>query len=175
MNLFYSILVGIAVIIAIAFTALVLITGKGDAMSGGSGVRTTFKGMASFDDIMSKWTLYIGVAFMALVLIIDVVGKRLDAAPASLSTGEAGANIERNVQITPPPANLPATPPIAGNPSPAGGTPPPPATNSGATNPGATNPEAANPEAANPPMNSAPATTVPSVVPTPAPGTSGGR
>jgi len=58
---------------AVLFTLLVLITGKGDAMSGGGSVRTTFKGKASFDDIMSKWTLGFGVALMGLVLAVDVL------------------------------------------------------------------------------------------------------
>lgn len=72
----YNIVLVLGVIAAIVFSALVFLTGKGDAMSGGSGVRTSFKGKASFDDIMSRWTLYIGMAFMALVLIIDVLGNR---------------------------------------------------------------------------------------------------
>lgn len=168
MTTFYSILVAIAVVIAIAFTALVLITGKGDAMSGGSGVRTTFKGMASFDDIMSRWTLYIGVAFMALVLVIDVVGKRLDAAPSLPASGSpSGAQIERNVQITPPPAPAAGTQAAPPGAAPTQGTTPP--VSAGST------PPPSNPEAVNPPMNSAPATTVPSVVPTPAPATTGNR
>ncbi len=147
MNAFYSVLVGLAVIIAIAFSLLVLITGKGDAMGGGGSVRTTFKGKASFDDIMSKWTLYIGVAFMALVLVIDVVAKRLDSASAARPASDTPA-IERNVRITPPPAaNVPPTNAPASNPPAAIPAPP------------------TNPPGANLPLNSAPATTVPSTVP----------
>lgn len=44
-------------------------------MSGGGGVRTSFKGKASFDDIMSKVTLITGISFMALMLILDVIGN----------------------------------------------------------------------------------------------------
>jgi preprotein translocase subunit SecG len=51
----------------------VLITGKGDAMSGGSGVRTTFKGKANFDDFMSRWTLILGVALFGFVLAVDIL------------------------------------------------------------------------------------------------------
>ncbi len=75
MVLFTSILTGVGIVIAIMFTLLVFVTGKGDAMSGGGGVRTSFKGKASFDDIMSKVTLYTGISFMALMLILDVLGN----------------------------------------------------------------------------------------------------
>ena len=63
----------LAILVAVLFAGLVFITGKGDAMSGGSSVRTSFKGKQSFDDIMSKWTLGFGVSFMALMLIINIV------------------------------------------------------------------------------------------------------
>ena len=57
---------------------LVYFTGKGDAMSGSGGVRTTFKGKASFEDTMSRATLFLGIGFMALMLIIDAIGNRID-------------------------------------------------------------------------------------------------
>ena len=63
-------------LVAIVFALLVLVTGKGDAMSGGGSVRTSFKGKASFDDIISKWTLYMGVSFMGLVLLYTVISNR---------------------------------------------------------------------------------------------------
>ncbi|MFZ4507633.1 MAG: preprotein translocase subunit SecG [Fimbriimonas sp.] len=72
----YNIALVVGVIIAVVFSALVFLTGKGDAMSGGGSVRTSFKGKASFDDIMSKWTLILGISFMAIVLLIDVLGNR---------------------------------------------------------------------------------------------------
>jgi preprotein translocase subunit SecG len=68
----------IAIIVAIVFAALVLITGKGDAMSGGGSVRTSFKGKASFDDYMSKLTLILGASFFVLMLLIDGVGTRMN-------------------------------------------------------------------------------------------------
>ena len=71
----YNLALVIGILIAILFSGLVLITGKGDAMSGGGGIRTTYKGKASFDDQMSKWSLILGVAFMASMLIIDVLGR----------------------------------------------------------------------------------------------------
>jgi len=46
-------------------------------MSGGGSVRTTFKGKASFDDQISKATLYLGIAFLALMVIIDALGNRM--------------------------------------------------------------------------------------------------
>ena len=67
----------IAVLVAALFGALVLVTGKGDAMSGGSSVRTTFKGKASFEDHMSRWTLILGVSFLALMVLIDAIGNRM--------------------------------------------------------------------------------------------------
>lgn len=81
MLILYDVLIALGLIIALMFSVLVLLTGKGDAMSGGGGVRTTFKGKASFDDIMSRWTLGLGISFMALMLIIDVVSTRLPATP----------------------------------------------------------------------------------------------
>lgn len=78
MNTIYDILLVLALIAAILFSGLVLITGKGDAMSGGSsGVRTSFKGKANFDDIMSQWTLGFGIAFMALTFVVDVLSSRM--------------------------------------------------------------------------------------------------
>jgi preprotein translocase subunit SecG len=74
-HIFYSAVLYLGLVISAIFTALVLITGKGDAMSGGGSVRTTFKGKASFDDIMSKWTLYTGITLMGLVLLTDVLVK----------------------------------------------------------------------------------------------------
>jgi preprotein translocase subunit SecG len=67
----------IGLLVGVVFSLLVFFTGKGDAMSGGGAVRTTFKGKASFDDVMSKWTLYLGIGFMALMLIVDVMGNQL--------------------------------------------------------------------------------------------------
>lgn len=72
----YNVLMGLAILVAILFVLMVLITGKGDAMSGGGSIRTTFKGKASFDDQMARATLILGVSFMALMLIIDVVSKQ---------------------------------------------------------------------------------------------------
>ena len=71
----YNIALGLGIIVAIVFSLLVLVTGKGDAMSGGGSVRTSFKGKASFDDQMSRWTLILGVGFMVLMVVIDVLSK----------------------------------------------------------------------------------------------------
>jgi protein translocase SecG subunit len=77
LEILYYVLIAIGLLVALLFSALVLLTGKGDAMSGGGGVRTTFKGKASFDDIMSRWTLVLGISFMAIMLVIDIVGNRI--------------------------------------------------------------------------------------------------
>lgn len=68
-------LIVVGLVIAVLFSALVLLTGKGDAMSGGGGVRTTYKGKASFDDQISKVTLGLFVAFMAVTIIIDIAAR----------------------------------------------------------------------------------------------------
>ena len=77
MLILYDVLIGLGLVVAVMFSLLVFLTGKGDAMSGGGGVRTTFKGKASFDDIMSRWTLGLGISFMALMLFIDMLGTHL--------------------------------------------------------------------------------------------------
>lgn len=72
----YNILLVLGIIVAIAFAGLVFLTGKGDAMSGGSSsVRTSFKGKASFDDQISKVTFYLGGGFMLLMLVLDYLGS----------------------------------------------------------------------------------------------------
>jgi protein translocase SecG subunit len=76
-QLLYNILMIVGIIIAVVFALLVFVTGKGDAMGGGGGVRTSFKGKANFDDFVSRLTLYLGVGFMAVMLVIDVLGNNL--------------------------------------------------------------------------------------------------
>lgn len=74
MQALYYALTVLAAIVAVLFSLLIFFTGKGDAMSGGStAVRTSFKGKASFDDQISKLTMILGGAFMALMLILDVL------------------------------------------------------------------------------------------------------
>jgi preprotein translocase subunit SecG len=74
---FYVFLIVLGMVVAVVFSALVFLTGKGDAMSGGGGgVRTTFKGKASFDDVMSKITLWLGIGFMGLMLLLAIIGHQ---------------------------------------------------------------------------------------------------
>jgi len=75
LQIFYQILLAIGLLVAVGFSFLVFATGKGDAMGGGSNVRTTFKGKASFDDLISRMTLYLGISFMALMLLLDYVSN----------------------------------------------------------------------------------------------------
>lgn len=75
-QLIYNILLVIGLVVAVLFSGLVFITGKGDAMSGGAGVRTTFKGKASFDDYMSRLILISGLLFMGIMLAMDVIAQR---------------------------------------------------------------------------------------------------
>jgi preprotein translocase subunit SecG len=77
LNALYIGLIVIGVIVAVLFSALVLLTGKGDAMSGGGSVRTTFKGKASFDDHMSRATLILGISFLTLMVVIDALSNRM--------------------------------------------------------------------------------------------------
>lgn len=77
MSTLYNILLGLGLFVALVFGLLVLLTGKGDAMSGGSSVRTTFKGKASFDDYMTRLLLSLGVSFMVILLALDVVGNKI--------------------------------------------------------------------------------------------------
>lgn len=78
MQIFDHILTVIAIIVALVFVFVVFITGKGDAMSGGgSGVRTSFKGKASFDDIMSRLILGFGIGFMVLMIVLNLLGNEL--------------------------------------------------------------------------------------------------
>lgn len=82
MNVVYSVLLGLGLLVAVVFALLVFLTGKGDAMSGGGGtVRTTFKGKASFDDFVSRLTLVLGASFMALMLAIDVIANIVGKKP----------------------------------------------------------------------------------------------
>jgi preprotein translocase subunit SecG len=47
-------------------------------MSGGaSGVRTTFKGKASFEDKMYNLILYLGAGFMVLMIALDFLSERI--------------------------------------------------------------------------------------------------
>ena len=127
MELFAKLVLGLALIVAIVFALLVLVTGKGDAMSGGGSVRTTFKGKASFDDIISKWTLYMGVSFMGLVLLYTVVANRV---------GEAGQSFAPSASTSSAPSAPSANQPSESTNSPAANAPAPTApTNTGATKP----------------------------------------
>lgn len=92
MQVAYNILLFLAMIVAIVFGLLVLITGKGDAMSGGGSVRTTFKGKASFDDFMSRLTLILGAAFFALMLLIDGVSNRMNLINTTTKTAAPISN-----------------------------------------------------------------------------------
>jgi preprotein translocase subunit SecG len=77
LNAAYIAITVIGVLVAALFSALVLLTGKGDAMSGGSSVRTTFKGKASFDDYISQATLILGISFLVLMVILDTISNRM--------------------------------------------------------------------------------------------------
>ncbi len=75
MKVAYFILLTIGVIAAIVFSFIVLMTGKGDAMSGGgSGIRTTFKGRQTIEDKIGRMTLILGGSFMLIMLILDWLG-----------------------------------------------------------------------------------------------------
>jgi preprotein translocase subunit SecG len=78
METVYNVLLALAGLVAVLFSVLVFFTGKGDAMSGGGGsVRTSFKGKASFDDQISKVTLYLGLGFLGLMIVLDGIAHRI--------------------------------------------------------------------------------------------------
>ncbi len=77
MQTFYNVMLVIGVIVAVVFAVLVFFTGKGDAMSGGSGVRTTFHGKANFDDFVSRLSFILGISFMAVMLLLDMLANRM--------------------------------------------------------------------------------------------------
>ncbi len=116
MSILSNVVLFLAIFVAIVFSLLVLLTGKGDAMSGGGSVRTSYKGKATFDDIMSKATLILGVSFMALVLIYSVVSKRVIADEGKIRPSGA---VSRELPVT---NNAPAVSnnaPVASNNAPA--------------------------------------------------------
>jgi preprotein translocase subunit SecG len=107
-----NIVLFLALASAVVFSLLVLLTGKGDAMSGGGSVRTSYKGKATFDDIMSKSALILGVSFMALVLLYSVLSKRvLEANMKTVSTPVTNKQPEANAPANnaPAPSNTPPT------------------------------------------------------------------
>lgn len=77
MDVAFTILFYFSLVVALVFAALIFLTSKGDAMSGGSNVRTTFKGKAGFDDFVSKLVIGLGAGFMALMIVLDVLSSRV--------------------------------------------------------------------------------------------------
>lgn len=73
----YNVLLGISLVVAVVFSLLIIVTGKGDAMGGASGVRTSYKGKASFEDQLSRVTLYLGIGWMALMLIVNIASNKI--------------------------------------------------------------------------------------------------
>jgi preprotein translocase subunit SecG len=143
---------------AVVFSLLVLLTGKGDAMSGGGSVRTSYKGKATFDDIMSKAALYLGVSFMALVLVYSVISKRvleaeMKVVPGQVSTKQPETKTPVVSNNTPAVSN---NAPVVSNNAPAVSNNAPAATNTPA--PANNTPAAANtPAPSTPAANNAPA------------------
>lgn len=78
MEVAYKVISGVAVAFAVLFILLVFITGKGDAMSGGtSSIRTTYKGKASFEDKIFSITMYLGAGFLVLMIVLDLLASRI--------------------------------------------------------------------------------------------------
>lgn len=72
LNVVFQVVLFLSILLALVLVAVIFITGKGDAMSGGGGgVRTNFKGKASFDDRISQYVLYMGVGFMGMMILCD--------------------------------------------------------------------------------------------------------
>lgn len=77
MEIAYKIFIGLGALVAFLFAMLVIVTGKGDAMSGGGTVRTTFRGKASFDDFLSKLILGLGIGFFAIMIVLDYLSNKM--------------------------------------------------------------------------------------------------
>lgn len=75
-SVIYNVILGVAVFMAITFTLLILVTSKGDAMSGGGQIRTTFKGRATVEDQIAKLTLGLAGGFIVLMLTLDFIASR---------------------------------------------------------------------------------------------------
>jgi preprotein translocase subunit SecG len=73
----YNFLLGLSILIAVVFIVLILVTSKGDAMSGGGAVRTTFKGRATVDDQIAKLNMYLAGAFLVSMIVLDYFANRL--------------------------------------------------------------------------------------------------
>jgi preprotein translocase subunit SecG len=69
----YNVILGITLLVALALILLIQFTSKGDAMSGGGQIRTTFKGRATVDDQIAKLTIYLVGGFVALMITLDVL------------------------------------------------------------------------------------------------------
>ncbi len=74
----YNIFLWLDRIVALLFIALVTMQGaKAGGLTGASAsVRTTFKGKAGFDDYMSRVTLYLGLSFFVITLLVEVLAHR---------------------------------------------------------------------------------------------------
>lgn len=77
MEIAYRILLGLGALVAFLFAMLVIVTGKGDAMSGGGSVRTTFRGKATIDDFISRLILSLGIAFFAIMIGLDFLSNKI--------------------------------------------------------------------------------------------------
>ena len=162
MAILSNVVLFLAIFVAIVFSLLVLLTGKGDAMSGGGSVRTSYKGKATFDDIMSKATLILGVSFMALVLFYSVLSKRVSDNEAKIKPSGA---VSRELPMTNNAPSVSNNAPAASNNAPAVTNNAPattaannaPSTNSPATNaPAAANNTPVSPGTVTPADNNAP-------------------
>jgi len=77
MTTLYYILLGICTFLAIIVIVLATVTGKGDAMSGGGSVRTSFRGKDSIEDKIAGMILILGLVFMAVCLLLDFMSVRV--------------------------------------------------------------------------------------------------
>ena len=103
----YYTLLALAVLVAVFFTLLILVTSKGDAMSAGGGqIRTSFKGKATIDEQISRVTLIMGVVFMVLMLGLDVANQ-MRVRTGQLNLGVPAAKSAPANPETPAPSSTP--------------------------------------------------------------------
>lgn len=75
-NVLYTVVLWIAIFVAVLFIALIFFTSKGDAMSSGGSVRTSYKGRTTTEDKIAKMTLSFAAGFVGLMLLLDFLSPR---------------------------------------------------------------------------------------------------
>jgi len=87
-NVLYTVVLWVSIFVAVLFIALIFFTSKGDAMSSGGSVRTSYKGRTTTEDKIAKMTLSFAAGFVGLMLLLDFLSPRT---AEEVSTGSGPA------------------------------------------------------------------------------------